>query len=122
MNKSKERRLKQFFRLTPEEHDRIRAYQAGHSIYRVLLGKEGKRESLEHRHRDGLIRGVVAAMLNRAYGIIERLYPDNTSEILRALAEFHDNPPATTALGRPRYGIIGLAKKKRKMVFGPPEE
>lgn len=117
---ARRRRLRVCFRITPEEYDSIAEYQRNHDVFRLVLGKGKLKDSVEHRHSDGLIRGVMAAMLNRAYGIIERLYPNNTSEILRALAEFHDNPPATAALGAPRYGLMGLAKYKKRMVYGPP--
>lgn len=121
MTKSQTYRLKRFFRLTAAEGQKVRDYQEWHPKYSVLLAPAGKRESFDHRHKDGLCRGWLATMLNKAYGIIERLYPDNTSEVLRALADYHDSPPAKEMLGA-RYGIIGLACKKRKMVYGPPKE
>lgn len=115
------RRLSVFFQLTPDDFEQIKQYQASDSRFRLLLNKPNytKREAVEHRHRDGLIRGVMNAMLNRTYGIIERLYPENTAEVLRALADFHENPPATAALGEEVYGVIGKAQHKRKLLYGP---
>lgn len=121
MNKSKAARLKRFFRITPAEAERVRVYQEWHPQYSLLLAKEGKLESFDHRHKDGLLRGWLAIMLNKAYGHIENLYGEDTSKVLRALADYHDSPPAKELLGA-RYGIIGLAKKKAKYVYGPPEE
>ena len=115
-----ESRLRVLFCLTPEEYTLINAYQEAHPTHRVLLGNGKMRNAVEHRHSDGLIRGVMSPMLNRAYGFIERLFPNNTAEILRALAEFHDNPPATTALGTPRFGLIGKAMYKKVMIYGSP--
>jgi len=114
-------RLWRFFRLTPEDYESIKKYQEEHFLFRCLIGKDKKRNAVEHRHKDGLVRGLMAVILNRAYGIIERLYPNNTSEVLRALAEFHDNPPATSALGSPRYGILGISRSKKKMIYGSPD-
>lgn len=116
-----------FYNITPEEYERIREYMRRHPKYRKLLNKEGgprsyQREAVEHRHKDGLIRGTMAAMLNRAYGLIERLYGDDTADVLEALAEFHRNPPAEQALGQKVYGIIGKAQKKKVMKYGPDGE
>jgi hypothetical protein len=112
--------LWKFYRITPEEYATLNEYQSKDPVFQVLLGKGKKRDAVEHRHSDGLIRGLMAPMLNRAYGLIERLYPKNTSTILRALAAFHDSPPATEVLGTPRYGIIGTAKSKKKPMYGSP--
>jgi hypothetical protein len=114
---AKDARLKKFFRINLTTARQVREYQKWNPDFRVLLAEDGKRESFDHRHSDGLLRGWLAAMLNKAYGMIEKLYPDNTSEVLRALAFYHDNPPAVHMLG-PRYGIIGLAREKKVMVYG----
>jgi hypothetical protein len=115
--KAKDRRLKKFFRISLEEAMRVKRHQEQREDFRVLLAKPGKRESFDHRHSDGLLRGWLPTMLNKAYGHIERLYPDNTAAVLRALARYHDSPPATEVLGD-RFGIIGLAKKKKKPIYG----
>jgi hypothetical protein len=117
--KARARRLKVLFRLTPEEHSSIREFQKNHKVYQVLLGK---REGTDHHHASGKIRGILEWRLNRAYGLIESVYPDNVSEVLRALADYHDNPPATQALGEERFGLIGKAQYKKRMVYGPPKE
>jgi hypothetical protein len=110
--------LWKFFRITPEEYETIYSYQKEHPSFSLLLGNGKIKDAVEHRHKDGLVRGLMSNMLNKAYGYIERLYPSDTSKVLRALAEFHDNPPATVALGSPRFGIIGKAKHKKKYVYG----
>ena len=107
------------FRITPQEHERIRRYQLGHATYRVLLGK---RLGLDHRHADGLVRGLLEWRLNRMLGVAEKVAPNNTAEMLRALADYLDTPPAVSVLGENRYGLIGQAKKKKKMIYGPPKE
>ena len=113
-----------FYNITVEEYERIRDFMRRHPKFRKLLNKEGtprsyQREAVEHRHKDGLIRGAMAVMLNRAYGLIERLYGEDTADVLEALAEFHRNPPAEQALGQKVYGIIGKAQKKKVMKYGP---
>lgn len=115
------RRYELFFNLRPSEYDVMREYQAQDPDYRLLLGKPTAktRDHIEHRHSDGLIRGVMAAMLNRAYGLIERLYPNNTAEVLRALAKFHEDPPGPKALGETVYGVIGKAQRKKVVRYGP---
>ena len=107
------------FRLTPKEHNKIHLYQLLDPNYHHLLGK---RLSMDHRHSDGLLRGLLEWRTNRAYGLLEKVWGDKLSTVLRALALYHDYPPATLALGEKRYGLIGQAKKKRRMIYGPPKE
>jgi hypothetical protein len=103
------------YRITPEEQLQIETFQALHPVFKLLLGK---RLGTDHNHKTGLIRGRLEWRLNRAYGLIEKVSPNNTAEILRALADFHDNPPAITALGGKRFGLIGTAQYKKKMIYG----
>lgn len=116
------RRLKRLFQITPEEFEKIQAFQADHPVYGLLISRNGTTNAVEHRHKDGLIRGVMAPMLNRAYGLIERLYPYDTAEVLRALAEFHENHPASEALAGTRYGAIGRISRRsmKNIKYGSP--
>lgn len=108
-----------FFRLTPEEYERIKKFQENHQVFRLLLGKQ---LNVDHAHDSGLVRGLLDFRVNKGYGLIEKFAKENTASVLRALADFYDSPPATTVLGGPRYGVIGLARpKKCKLVYGPPE-
>ena len=107
------------FRLTPEEHERIRLFQLNNSTYRELLGK---RLGTDHDHKTGLIRGLLEWRINRAYGLLEKVCEGRSlPKILRALAWYHEYPPAVAALREKRYGLIGQAKKKRRMIYGPPK-
>lgn len=109
-----------FFRLTPEEYALIEEFQKNHKVFRLLLGK---RISMDHSHESGLVRGLLEWRINKGYGLIEKAAKENTANVLRALADFYDSPPATTVLGGPRYGVIGLARpKKCKLIYGPPAE
>lgn len=107
------------FRLLPEEAERIKQFQQNHDVYRILLGKH---LGFDHNHTNGACRGYLDWRVNRAYGLLEQVYPHNLPEALRALATFHEHPPATLALGETRYGLIGkaLCSKKTK-VYGPLE-
>ena len=107
------------YRITPAEQKAIEDLQARHPAFHLLLGK---RLGTDHNHATGLIRGRIEWRINRALGLLERAAGENISAVLRALADYMDNPPAIEALGGPRYGLIGLAKYKKKMVYGPPEE
>jgi hypothetical protein len=112
------RRLWILYRLTPEEQRQIREYERNHPVYRLLLGK---RESTDHNHTTGQVRGIAEWRLNKGLGLIEKAAPDNTAEVLRALALFLEYPPAELALGRKVYGLIGLAKaNKKSKLYGPP--
>jgi hypothetical protein len=98
---SRTRRLWKLYGLTPTERQRIESFQKGHPIYSVLLGKH---LGTDHCHRTGLIRGVLDFRINRVYGVLEKAFPKNTAEVLSAK----------------KYGLIGQAKYKKKMVYGPP--
>jgi hypothetical protein len=115
---ARRRRLWKLFRLTPEELSSIRQFQLGDPIYRLLLGKN---EGTDHCHKTGLIRGVLDWRINRAYGMLEKACPTNLPDVLRALAYYHERPPAERSLGEKRYGLIGKAQYKKKMVYGPPK-
>jgi hypothetical protein len=116
--KARARHLWVCYRLTPEELDKIREFQKSHPIYKVLLGKL---EGTDHCHKSGRIRGRLEWRLNRAYGLLEKAFPNNLAEVLRALALYHEKPPAPLALGKETYGLIGQARHKKKMVYGPPK-
>ena len=74
---------------------------------------------MDHRHDTGQIYGLLDWRLNRALGLIEKVNKERTSDVLRALAEYLDNPPAVQALGRKVYGMIGIAKPNKKIkVYG----
>lgn len=115
---SRKSRLWALYRLTPEELDKIESFQKNHPIYKLLLGKW---EGTDHHHASGLIRGRLEFRINRAYGMLEKACPNNLPAVLRALALYHEHPPAELALGEKRYGLIGQAKYKKKMVYGPPK-
>jgi hypothetical protein len=111
-------RLWKLYHLRPEEAARILNYQKNHSPYHLLLGK---RLGLDHNHKTGQIRGYLDWRINRALGLIEAATP-NVYDTILALAWYIQNPPSEEVLFGRRYGLIGRAQYKHKMVYGPPKE
>lgn len=114
------RRLLLLYRITPVEQQQIEKFQKEHPCFRHLLGGH---MGTDHCHTTGLIRGRLDWRINKAYGLLEKVATGKKlSTILMALALYTDAPPAVEALGGPRYGLIGLAKVKKVMKYGPPEK
>lgn len=120
---AKRLRLYKFYRITPEEQTAIEEMQKGHPTLSKLLEKGNPDEPAmlftDHCHTNGLIRGRLAYLINKALGVFECSYKERTPEILRALAYYLENPPAVSVLG-PRFGLIGRAKQKKVMIYGSP--
>lgn len=117
---AKRQRLMLLYRITPEEQDRIEAYQRSNKFSVLLEKGNGDTDAqifTDHRHSDGLIRGRLAYLINKGLGTIENTYKERTPHILRVLADYLDSPPFAYVFG-PRYGLIGKAKRKQKMVYG----
>jgi hypothetical protein len=115
---AKRHRLYVLYRITPEEEQCIEQYQRAVETYSLLLQRgDGNNDALtfvDHRHSDGLIRGKLAYLINKALGTIENSYKERTPEILRALATYLDSPPAVEVIGA-HYGMIGRAKLNKKV-------
>lgn len=111
------RRLWVLYRLTPADQKAIEEFQARHPAFCLLLGRN---MGTDHDHATGQIRGRLDWRINKAYGLLEKACPDNLGAVLRALADYHEKPPAVTALGAPRFGLMGQAKYKHTMLYGPP--
>ena len=118
--KAQDRRLQKLYRITLAERREIEKFQREHPCFRKLLGKN---LGTDHRHDSGLVRGLLDWRINKALGLLEAVTRGpKLAELVMALALYLEEPPATTVLGKPRYGIIGKAKVKKKMVYGPPEK
>lgn len=110
----KRRRLMELYRLTPEDHAAILRHQGGVC---AISKKPMRRYGTDHCHATGLIRGILDWRINKGLAFF-----NDDPDLLRAAADYLENPPATAALGAPRYGLIGRAKTgKRKKVYGPPQ-
>jgi hypothetical protein len=121
--KAKAQRLWKFYRVTQEEQATVEQYQRSSKYLSVLLERgnpDDKTPALlftDHDHDTGLFRGRLAYLINKALGTFESSYKARTPIVLRALADYLENPPAVSAIG-PRYGLIGRAKQKKHMVYG----
>jgi hypothetical protein len=112
--KSKSKRLWTLYRITLDEQRQIENFQLRTHPYYLLMGS---RLGTDHDHANGLIRGRIDFRLNRALGLIEGAGGVLAPDILRALAHYLEHPPAVLAIGK-KFGLIGQAKVKRKMVYG----
>lgn len=117
--KAKDARLRRFFRTSLDEYRAIEEFQSKTVEFAPVLGTT--RRGLDHCHKTGLVRGVLDWRVNRALGIIENAFKENTVSVLRAMADYMERYPALLVIGV-RYGLIGKAKAKKKMVYGPPKE
>jgi hypothetical protein len=102
------KRLKFFFNITPEEYDLILKHQNG-VCYICHALPTNKRHAVDHCHKTGLIRGELCMRCNRAIA----KFRDNAELLLRA-SQYILNPPATEALGSPRFGLKGRTSNKAK--------
>ena len=129
---SERARLMLYYRLTPEQVIAIEEWQRGHGLS-MVMGHSTMSTGTDHDHKTGLIRGRLDFRLNKAIGLVEaftskltiRDYEElgardqeaATAEVLSLLARYMTLTPAMQAVG-PVYGLIGKAKRKRKMVYG----
>ena len=115
---AKRKRLYTLYRITPEEDKEIEHYQRMAAPYNLLLQRgDGSNDALtfiDHQHSNGLVRGKLAYLINKALGTIENSYKERTPSILRSLAYYLNNPPALMVIGS-RYGMIGRAKLNKKV-------
>jgi len=106
----RERRLA-LFNLTPADYDRILEHQGGVCAICRRPPKPGKRLAVEHRHRDGLVRGLVCWACNQLIAALEAVCPHRMAEVTAYLAGYG---PATEALGALRYGLPGRSNTKKQ--------
>jgi hypothetical protein len=100
---------KTYFNLTLDELQIIVDYQRGCC---AMCGRPLPKPHLDHSHEDGLIRGALCWPCNRLLGLAH----DNPERLQQGINYLAD-PPATRALGAPRYGLVGRVgtKKQRKL-------
>lgn len=114
MRRVQSNRLWYLYRITPQEQADIINHQDGKCpITKKTL--VARRWGTDHDHKTGLIRGIIDWRVNRGLSFF-----DDDPALLRAAADYLENPPATLALGAPRYGLIGKAIRKKKPIYGPP--
>lgn len=108
---AKEKNLLENFNLTLEMYQKIYDFQEGKCAICKRPFTE-VRSFTEHRHADGLLRGIACFTCNRA------IRENFTVEFVSAILDYLKNPPATQALGSPHYGLKGRVgtKKRRKLI------
>jgi Recombination endonuclease VII len=119
---AKRARAWKLYRISLEEQDEVEAFQQD-SEHSILLSRGNLNDATpallftDHDHITGLFRGRLAYLINKGLGTIENSYKERTSAVLRALADYLDNPPAVAVIGK-RFGLIGRAQVKKSMVYG----
>ncbi|MER5643989.1 endonuclease VII domain-containing protein [Streptosporangium sp. NPDC002524] len=89
-------RVGKTYGLLPGEYDTLFSAQGG--VCAICLGARKQRLSVDHDHKTGLVRGLACRMCNGRLLTAARDRP----EVLRAAAEYLENPPALRVLGE-RY-------------------
>lgn len=108
--------LRVLYNINEKEYDDILNLQQGKCAICQKVKKNGSRRlAVDHNHKTGLIRGLICWNCNRALGLLK----DSLISAL-LLAGYLAYPPAVQVLGD-RYGLIGKAKRKKKMVYGGPQ-
>jgi hypothetical protein len=116
------------FKLTPEEWDKIAAYQLYVCWVCGLPNASNKRLSTDHDHdNEGEVRGLLCSRCNPLLGKLENAFkryglhklPGITLiGILKGLLRYLESPPARAALGRIHLGYKGRigTKAHRKLL------
>jgi hypothetical protein len=107
------------YNLAPEEIQKLWDYQHGQCLVcrrDLVLGSPSV--CVDHRHSDGLVRGLLCFLCNRALGLLG----DDIARLYNALAYLQD-PPAVHALGEHRFACIGrgplpASRSKRPYFYG----
>jgi len=118
---AKRARLWLLYRITPEENIAIEKHQREIGMG-ILMGSSEESTGTDHDHTTGMIRGRLDFRINRSLGLLEayaKSLPDGVTlaDVIHALDAYMQQPPATYVLGM-RYGLIGKAKVKKRMVYG----
>jgi hypothetical protein len=94
--------------ITAREYDAILARQGG--VCFICEEPPGKmRLAVEHRHGDGLLRGLVCWQCNKAIAYLRDSFTRS-----QRVVEYLTEPPAVFALGRQVYGRTGRVTRKWK--------
>lgn len=90
---SRNRRILETYGLTEAEYDSLFAAQDGRCA--ICGGVRRQKLSVDHRHADGLVRGLLCRLCNGRLLTAARDLP----AVLRAAADYLENPPAVAVLG-----------------------
>jgi hypothetical protein len=109
----RDRRQKEYYNLSPEDSEKIVAYQNQTcAICKTPMMRFFRLLATDHDHKTGLIRGKVCWFCNKLLAIAN----DDPERLLSA-ALYLISPPAVAALGEARFGLPGRSgTKKQKKV------
>lgn len=96
------------YNLLPGERARLREFQGDTDP--ITGDPLTANANLDHCHKTGLVRGLLNPLTNK-------FLIDDVERLQRSI-EYLLNPPAPRAIGRV-YGLIGKAKLKKVMKYGP---
>ena len=112
--KAKDAYLKRHFHSSLEEFRKVLKHQNGRcAMCKKLPSEFTQGFALDHRHKDGLLRGLLCWKCNRAIGAFQRFHPEAV-ELFSAAFEYLLHPPFTSAIGEERFTLPGkIGTKKR---------
>jgi hypothetical protein len=105
----REARLLRLYALGPGDYEAMLVIQGGRCAICREEPKPGRHLAVDHRHGDGLTRGLLCWLCNKAL----QAFRDDVAR-LRAAAAYLEEPPATHALGGARYGRTGRVTTRTK--------
>jgi hypothetical protein len=121
--KAKDARLRREFHITLAQFKEVLKFQGGGcAICKNKLNKKGKPLLLavDHRHKDGLVRGLLCWPCNKAIAILQ----DSVARAYEAY-KYLDNPPFTQVKGETftAPGRVGtIARRKLLVAFNAARE
>lgn len=96
--------LKKMYGVSEAEWEQV--YDAQGRVCAICKApQKSRRHHTDHDHKTGLFRGILCFQDNNMLRV------KRTSALLRAAADYLDEPPAVTAIGE-RYGKIGPTKRR----------
>jgi hypothetical protein len=104
-----------YYRLTPEEYEIVLKFQGGVCAIAKTPPKS-RRLAIDHSHKTGELRGLLSPTINKGLA-----YFNHDPVLLRAAADYLENPPLPQALGKRVFGVLGKARWKKKMIYGSLE-
>lgn len=117
-------RLRRNYHTTLTDYNKVDAFQGRVCAVCKQPTEPGKpRRAVDHRHSDGLLRGLLCWKCNRAIGSFQRFWPDAV-DLLIAAGEYLKNPPFSKVFGRHRYtapGKIGTKKRAKLLKSFQPQ-
>jgi hypothetical protein len=120
-DKARAKRLMDCFKLSPEEWDKVEAYQNKRcALCGRLERRPNQRLATDHDWFTGVFRGLLCSQCNPLVGKLERAFIRlgmhkeglKLVEVVYKLAEYMNRNPATVALGHEHVGYAGDVSTK----------